>query len=426
MPRSLLACSIAVLAFATCAVAGAAPPAGFSAPQTVGAGLLAIGPIVAADAAGGQPAVVAFADGTGRVWAARVRADGSPGSPLPVASGQSDLRDLQVAVTDRGEIVVVWAALVDRRGHSAVRYAAAAPGRGFSGARTLASVASNTSATPRIAALRGGTVAVIFRDTHPPRSGGVLRYARRAPGGSFGTARSLGRDGVGPEIEPAPGGGALLAWGSGPLTRRALVVSSARRGAPLPGRASSVAGRVRSITLAASADGTAWVTWTRRGTIRTTGFARRTRSANVGAVGPVRSLGTVAYGVPHVSFGPSGAVLAAWNARGPGVVATVGLASALGSGTLLGAPVAFDAGGFSQTSPIPAFAGATPLILFTRQIGSTGGVQAQAAVADPASGDSTLLGLAGTNVTPAVAHIGDSLLAAWAADGGGVAVSVDR
>ena len=157
------------------------------------------GAIVAADAAGGQPAAVAFADRSGRVWAARVRADGSLGSPLPAGSGQIDVRDVQVAVTDRGELVVVWAALVNRsNGGSAVRYAVAAPGRSFSGARTLAAVGSNTGATPRMAALRGGTVAVIFRDTRPPRTGGVLRYARRAPHGSFGTARSLGRDGVGP------------------------------------------------------------------------------------------------------------------------------------------------------------------------------------------------------------------------------------
>ena len=269
---------------------------------------------------------MAFADRSGRVWAARVRADGSLGSPLPAGSGQIDVRDAQVAVTDRGELVVVWAALVNRsNGGSAVRYAVAAPGRSFAGARTLAAVGSNTGATPRMAALRGGTVAVIFRDTRPPRAGGVLRYARRAPHGSFGTARSLGRDGVGPEIQASPGGGALLAWGQGPLTRRALVVASAQRGAPLPGPATSVAGSVRSITLTASADGTAWVTWTRRDSSGTTGFARRTRASNRSVVGPVQSLGTVAYGVPRVALGASGSALATWNARGPGAAANVGL-----------------------------------------------------------------------------------------------------
>jgi hypothetical protein len=148
------------------------------------------------------------------VWAARVRADGTTGSPLPAASGQRVARDVQVAVTDRGEVVVVWAALLDRSGRSAVRYAVAAPGRSFSGARTLAAVGSYSAATPRIAALRGGTVAVIFRDTRPSGSSGVLRYARRAPHGAFGPARSLGRDGVGPQIAAAPGGGARCSPGA--------------------------------------------------------------------------------------------------------------------------------------------------------------------------------------------------------------------
>jgi len=233
MLRSLTVLAVAVALLATSAVAGAAAPAGFSAPRTVGANLQVTG-AVAASAGPGPGAAVAFADASGGVWAARVRADGTTGSPLPAASGQRVARDVQVAVTDRGEVVVVWAALLDRSGRSAVRYAVAAPGRSFSGARTLTAVGSYSAATPRIAALRGGTVAVIFRETRPSGSSGVLRYARRAPHGAFGPARSLGRDGVGPQIAAAPGGGALLAWGRGPLTRRALEVASAARGATLP------------------------------------------------------------------------------------------------------------------------------------------------------------------------------------------------
>jgi hypothetical protein len=427
MPRSPLAACAAVLALVVAPIADAAPPTGFTAPQTLGAGLRVSGAIVAADAAGGQPAAVAFADGSGHVWAARVRADGSLGSPLPAASGQIDVRDIQVAVTDRGELVVAWAAIVSRSsGGAAVRYAVAAPARSFSGARTLAGVGSNTGATPRMAALRGGTVAVIFRDTRPPRTGGVLRYARRAPHGSFGTARSLGRDGVGPEVRASPGGGALLAWAQGPLTRRALMIASAQRGAPLPGPATSVAGSVRSITLSASADGAAWVTWTRRDPSGRTGFARRTRASNRSAVGPVQSLGTVAYGVPRVALAASGPVLATWNARGPGAVANVGLASAQGAGAGLGTPSIFDAGGFSQTSPTPAWLRTTPLVLFTRQVPVADTVQAQAVAADPVTGDGTLLADAGSIVTPAVAHSGDTLVVAWAAQAGGLAVSVDR
>jgi hypothetical protein len=171
---------------------------------------------------------------------------------------------------------VVWAALVNRgTGGSAVRYAVSAAGRAFSGARTVAAVGSNAGATPRIAALRGGTVAVILRDTRPLHTTGVLRYARRV-------------------------------------------------------------------------------------------------------------------------------------------------------GAALGAPSTVDAGGFSQTSPTPAWLRSAPLMLFTRQIASGLGVQAQAVAADPATGDATLLADAGSIVTPAVAHSGDGLVVAWAGQGGGIAVSIDR
>ena len=428
MLRPLLATSLAVLALAGASVATAAPPIGFTAPQTLGVGLQVSGAIVAADAAGGQPAAVAFADRSGRVWAARVRADGSLGSPLPAGSGQIDVRDVQVAVTDRGELVVVWAALVNRgNGGSAVRYAVAAPGRSFSGARTLAAVGSNTGATPRMAALRGGTVAVIFRDTRPPRTGGVLRYARRAPHGSFGTARSLGRDGVGPEIQASPGGGALLAWGQGPLTRRALVVASAQRGAP-PSRAGHVRRGQRPLDHAHGVG--------RRDGVGHLDAARqprddRLRPAHPGEQPLRRRSGSARSGRWRTASraspsGASGSVLATWNARGPGAAANVGLASAQGVGAGLGARRIFDAGGFSQTSPTPAWLRTTPLVLFTRQIASTSGVQAQAVAADPATGDATLLADAGSNATPAVAHSGDSLLVAWAAQAGGIAVSIDR
>jgi hypothetical protein len=65
-------------------------------------------------------------------------------------------------------------------------------------------------------------------------------------------------------------------------------------------------------------------------------------------------------------------------------------------------------------------------VLFTRQVPVGSGEQAQAVAADPATGDGTLLADAGSIVTPAVAHSGDGLVGAWAAQAGGVAVSIDR
>src|SRR3954470_1067064 len=268
MPRAFFSFTLAAaVVLVASSVAAAAPPSGFTPVATLGASLHVSSVVAAADAAGGQDAAVAFTDATGGVWAARVRADGSLGAPLPAASGQVDVRDRSVVVTDRGELVVVWAAVADRSGRSAVRYAVAEPGRSFSGAHTIATVGSNTGATPRLAALKGGTVAVVFRDVRPVSRGGVLRYARRAARGSFGTARSLGRDGVFPQIQATPGGGALLAWAQGSSqTRRALMVASVQRGAPLPGRESSVAGRVHAVGLFAGVDGTAWVAWNTRTT----------------------------------------------------------------------------------------------------------------------------------------------------------------
>ena len=175
-----------------------------------------------------------------------------------------------------------------------------------------------------------------------------------------------------------------------------------------------------SLTLAAASDGTAWVTWTRRDAT-TSGFARRTRAANVSAVGPVQGLGNVAYGVPHVAYGPSAQPLVAWNAKGPGAQPNVTLASAQATGAALGSARPFDAGGFAQTSPLPAWAGPTSSVLFTRQVPETPtGLRNEVVAADPATGAPVVLGRSATIATPAVA----GALVAWPQAGGGVAVSV--
>jgi hypothetical protein len=183
---------------------------------------------------------------------------------------------------------------------------------------------------------------------------------------------------------------------------------------------------VHSVGLFAGADGSAWVAWTTRAPGQlATGAARRVRAANVAAVGPVHQLGTVTYGSPHLAVGASGEVVAAWNERGPGAQPNVQLAAASGSGAALGPTSTFDAGGFSQTSPIPALLGSTPLVVFTRQVAdATGAVPPEVAAADPATGEATVLGGAGNIGAPAVARAGDGLVVAWAARGGGVAVSV--
>ena len=423
MLRFLTVLAVAGALLATSAVAGAAAPAGFSAPRTVGANLQVTG-AVAVSAGAGPGAAVAFADDSGGVWAARVRADGSTGSPLPAASRQRVARDVQVAVTDRGEIVVVWAALVDRSGRSAVRYAVAAPGRSFSGARTLAAVGSYAAATPRTAALRGGTVAVILRDTRPSGSSGVLRYARRAPHGAFGPARSLGRDGARTRRSPLRRVAARCSrWGRGPLTRRALEVGSAARGATLPGRARSVAGRIRQFTLSAAPTGPLW-----RGRAATPArrrdSPRGTRAANRAAVGPVRSLGTVAYGVPHVALDAAGRVLVAWENGAPGSAAErLGSRRRRAPARRSAPPPSSTRGGFSQTSPIPALVRRNAARPLHAPDPDDHRRARRGRCGEPGDGRGTVLGPAGGIGAPAVAQPGAGLVVAWMARGGGAAVS---
>ena len=105
------------------------------------------------------------------------------------------------------------------------------------------------------------------------------------------------------------------------------------------------------------------------------------------AVGPVQGLGNVAYGVPHVAYGPSAQPLVAWNAKGPGAQPNVTLASAQATGAALGSARPFDAGGFAQTSPLPAWAGTTSSVMFTRQVpGTPTGLRNEVVAADPATG----------------------------------------
>ena len=91
---------------------------------------------------------------------------------------------------------------------------------------------------------------------------------------------------------------------------------------------------------------------------------------------------------------------------------------------MLGPPRPFDAGGFSQTTPVPALAGGVPVILYTRQLPEVGGVRNEVAAADPSTGDSIALGAPRTIAAPAVAVRGTRLLVAWPATTGGVTVTV--
>ena len=144
------------------------------------------------------------------------------------------------------------------------------------------------------------------------------------------------------------------------------------------------------------------------------------------AVGPAQGLGIVAYGVPRVALAGD-RVLAAWNAQGPGADASVVLSSTAGIGAALGSGRPFAAGGFAQTSPVPAYRGGEELVLFTRQVpDGAAGLRNEVVAVGAATGEGLVLGGSATIGTPASAPWGDGFLVAWPAATGGVSVVVAR
>ena len=209
-------------------------------------------------------------------------------------------------------------------------------------ARTLAAVGSNTcDAADGRAARRDRRLPL--RDTRPPRTGGVLRYAAArnppsAPRAHWSRRRRSGDPGL-------AGGGARRAGRARSPWRALATGPRPARGAP--SRAGHLRRRQRSLDHADGVSGRhARVTWTPRGSSSPgpPGFARRTRSSNRSAVGRVhRSDGRVPCSRASRSARPGRGARDA-NARRPGAPANVGLASAQGVGAGLGAPRVLDGG----------------------------------------------------------------------------------
>jgi hypothetical protein len=178
-----------------------AAPFGFTDPVQVGDTPVVIDVAAAGPAGTG---VVAWLDVAGEIHAVRIAANGVVGADHTVARGQGTARGLRAVITDRGEIVLVWSSF-SRERNAVVQIAASAAGT-WGNLHTLGVVGSYTAATPKIAALSGGTVAAIWRDRQTPNGNDTVRYARRAPGRPFGAGRSLGHDGIYPDVAPTAAG----------------------------------------------------------------------------------------------------------------------------------------------------------------------------------------------------------------------------
>ena len=294
------------------AVPVGAAPFGFTDPARAGAAPVVIDVAAAGPAGTG---VVAWLDVAAEMHAVRIAANGAVGADHTLARGQSSARGLQAVVTDRGEIAVVWSSLSGDR-NEVLQIAASATGA-WGSLHTLGVVGSYTAATPQLAALTGGTVAAIWRDRRTPSGNDTLRYARRAPGRMFGAGRSLGHDGLYPDVAAVADGGALLSWQRGPAGRQVAAIARARRGAPRPGVAHDVAGHLRfAAPLFAAADGAVAISWIRAESAGTSTLHTRALAPSIGAVRDVDAQVSPS-AAAELAVGAGSTSIAAWGGWQP-------------------------------------------------------------------------------------------------------------
>jgi hypothetical protein len=280
-----------------------------------------------------------------------------------------------MVATDRYEFVLAWAS------GTSLRYAAAHNREVFQHVHTFARVGSYTSATPDLAALHGGTVAAIWRD-YAYRRHDVIRYARRAPGRSFGTAHAM-RSGVYPQLEPTPDGGAVVAIELGRLGHRTTYVATARRGAPVPGAFAPVAGHVRFHRLAASRRARSVVLlWTTRE------HAPRVRARQVWPhVGSAFDMPggphPATFDAPQLRLGYGGEAIAAWPQYDNGYHEIASLASPGGGPWSTAAPLETQATGSTGPPAIVFRPAGGGFVLYQRSRQQAGPVVYDVVVVDP-------------------------------------------
>lgn len=372
----LVTLTLSLLVAACCATAAKAGPLGWSDPVTVartgGSAVRATATAVAPDGS----SRIAWTEAGGSIASVRVTADGRVGVVRTVATGQGgDVRGFQMVATDRYEFVLVWAT------GTSLRYAAAHNRELFRHVHTVARVGSYTSATPDVAALHGGTVAAIWRD-YAYRRQDVIRYARRAPGRSFGRARAL-RAGVYPHVEPTPDGGAVVAIQVGSIGHRTSHVATARRGAPVPGAFASVAGRVRFHRLASSRRArSAVLLWTTREQpprVRARQVWPRLGKAFDVPGGPHPA----SFEAPQMRLGYGGEAIAAWPQYDDGYREVGSLAPAGGGPWSNAAALETDSTGETGPAEIVFRPFGGGFVLYPRTRRQTGPVAYEVAVVDP-------------------------------------------
>ena len=257
------------------------------------------------------------------------RAGGEMAPTTLVSSDRRAVSSPDVAISGRGDILVVWAQARSLRlpleAPYRVRAITYTPGRGWGRARTLGTTPYFESATPRVVANARGDAAITWRCGHEGVLGtsedAICVTVRRA-GHRFGEVREL-RQSSGTEsaqhqqVAVGPRGTVHVAWTRmpGPVIQYAYRDASGRWRSTRRTLSNVPASRPR---MAAAADGALVVAWheapiASMGSEVVYGALGGTVRSRAGTFTAPRTISPVPIFEPEIAAAPSGEVLLAWS-----------------------------------------------------------------------------------------------------------------
>lgn len=324
----------------------------------------------------------------------RVAVRRDTGQLAPTTLVSSDRRAVtspDVAISGRGDIVVVWTEARTRLALQApyrVRAISYVPRRGWGRPRTLGETAYFDSAQPRISANARGDAAIAWRCSRPTTravSTDAICVTRRRAGGQFGALTALPEPAgteaaLQQQVSVGPKGSVHVAWTRlpGPVVRYAYLGSSGRWTAPRT-LSAVPASRPR---IAAAADGALAVAWheapvTGTASGITYGSLVATVRSPSGQFSPPQTISTIPIFEPEIAAAPSGEVMLAWSS--PRDVDS-GLP---GAGDVHWSVRPAGAASFTESVTANGFPDGTPSFAPTGRLGFVAGGQSLLAVGGP-------------------------------------------
>jgi hypothetical protein len=229
-----------------------------------------------------------------------------PGEPAAF----SDARPV-VAMDASGNAIAAWMGMVGEE--IRIRYSTRPAAGSFGGAQSIPDEPGNSGRFPALAVAPDGRAVLAF----VRRIGEVEQagYAVRAPGGAFGSSRSISGDpgttvNSGPSVELDDAGGAVVAWTSSGVGGQAVRSAFLSAGSAEFGSAQELEQGGRE-SLAVAPSGSAVLIWHPPSSAQDLRYSFRSPG---GAFGPPRTLPEPDSPLrPKVAIAPDGSAVAAWS-----------------------------------------------------------------------------------------------------------------